>query len=62
MAEILNLRRERKRKKRLSDAATADQNRLRFGAPKHERELEAARRELAERALEGARRDSRDGD
>lgn len=62
MAEIVNLRRERKRKARDLDAAQAAENRQRFGASREQRELEAARRELAGRALDGARRERRDDD
>ncbi len=60
MGELVNLRRARKRKGRETEAAKASENRLKFGAPKSERELQAARRDLAERALDGARLEPRD--
>jgi len=62
MAEIVNLRRERKRRARGEAEREAADNRVKFGAPKSERELAAARRELAERALDGARRDPEHGE
>jgi hypothetical protein len=62
LAEIVNLRRERKRRARNQEAAQAAENRAKFGAPKSERELEAARRKLGERRLDGARRDPGDGE
>jgi hypothetical protein len=60
MGDVVNLRRERKRKARGVGAAKAAENRLKFGASKGERELQDARRELAERALDGARLVPRD--
>ncbi len=60
MGEIVNLRRARKRKGREAEAAEASENRLKFGAPKAERELRSARQKLAERALDGARLTPRD--
>jgi len=60
MGDVVNLRRERKRKARAIGAAKAAENRLKFGAPKAELELQDARRELAERALDGARLTPRD--
>ena len=62
MAEIVNLRRERKRKAREQDDASAAANRAKFGAPKAERELEAARRKLSERTLAGSFRERGDGE
>lgn len=62
MAEIVNLRLERKRKAREVEAARASENRLKFGAPKAERSLEAARRTRAAKTLEGARREGGDAD
>ncbi len=57
MGEIVNLRRVRKQKARDADGAAADANRAKHGRTKAEREFEAARRELAERALDAKRRD-----
>jgi hypothetical protein len=62
LAEIVNLRRLRKRKARDLEAAKAAENRLRFGAPGAERELETARRRLSDRTLDGARREREDGE
>ncbi len=62
MAEIVNLRRERKRLARELEALKAERNRLRTGVLRKERELEAARKKLAERTLDGARRERGDGD
>jgi Domain of unknown function (DUF4169) len=65
MSEIVNLRRARKAKARTLAADKATQNRLRFGAPKAEREFAAANRELQRRQLDAHRRasetDSEDG-
>jgi len=55
MGEIVNLRRERKRKARGAEDAKASENRAKFGASKAERGLESARARLAERVLDGAR-------
>ncbi len=60
MGEVVNLRRARKQKARAAEADAAAENRMKFGAPKAERELQAARRELSERALDGARLNARD--
>lgn len=56
-AEIINLRRARKAKKRCEDQARAEENRARFGRPKHEREMARAEENLAVRRLDGLRRD-----
>ncbi len=61
MSEIVNLRRVRKAKGRAEAASNAAENRLRFGAPKAERERTAATRELERRQLEGHRRESEPG-
>jgi hypothetical protein len=57
MAEIVNLRQARKTKTRADKAAKAADNRLAFGRTKAERELSEKERELADRRLEGHRRD-----
>ena len=61
MSEIVNLRRARKAKGRAEAAGKAAENRLRFGAPKAERERTAATRELERRHIEGHRRESEPG-
>jgi Domain of unknown function (DUF4169) len=62
VAEIVNLRQKRKRKARDLEAAKAAENRQKFGAPGPERELEAARRRLSDRTLDGARRERENGE
>jgi hypothetical protein len=61
MSEIINLRRARKAKGRAGAADKAAENRLRFGAPKAERERTKATRELERRDLDGHRRESEPG-
>jgi hypothetical protein len=51
-AEIVNLRRARKRRTREEREVLAAENRSRHGVAKAEREAEAARREHAARALD----------
>ncbi|MGO4871847.1 MAG: DUF4169 family protein [Roseiarcus sp.] len=55
MGEIVNLRRARKRRERQSEEAAAAANRAAFGAPKAAKREAQAKRELAERRLEGHR-------
>lgn len=55
-AEIVNLRRARKRKARDEKERQADANRRRFGMPAGERERLAAERDLTARRLDGAKR------
>jgi hypothetical protein len=55
MAEIINLRRARKRAKRDEDDKRAAENRLAHGRPKAERDLQEARHELTERRLDAHR-------
>jgi hypothetical protein len=57
MAELINLRTVRKRAKRREDSLRAASGRLVHGQPKSQRELEAARREKAQRDLDGHRID-----
>ena len=57
MAEIVNLRRARKRKERAEKEARAAENRIGFGRSKAERALSDARKDLAARRLEGHRRE-----
>ena len=56
MAEIINLRRARKRKERAGREADAAENRIAFGRSKAERALSEARKDLADRRLEGHKR------
>lgn len=53
MAEVVNLRRERKRAKRRDAEQEAASQRLVHGRPQHLRELDAARREQDSRTLDG---------
>jgi hypothetical protein len=62
MGEVVNLRRERKRKERACEAAKAAENNLKFGASKSQRSLQDARQNLAKRLLDGALLISRDDD
>ena len=57
MAEIINLRRARKRKQRAEKEAHAADNRRAFGRSKTERALTDAHKELAERRLDAHKRD-----
>jgi hypothetical protein len=57
MAEIVNLRQARKRKARTDKEALAASNRIAFGRSKAERRLGDARQDLADRRLDGHRRD-----
>jgi len=57
MAEIVNLRQARKAKERAEKEAEAAANRAQFGRTKAEKELEATRKALADRALEAHKRD-----
>ena len=60
MSEVVNLRQARKRKARDEAERAAAQNRALFGRPKAEKQAEAQRRALRERALDGHRRDGAD--
>lgn len=53
MAEIVNLRRARKRKTREAEADAAARNRARFGRPAGEKERDRAEERRADRALDG---------
>ncbi len=55
MADIINLRQARKAKVRAEAAAAADRNRIRFGRPKADRTLDAARIELDRKRLDAHR-------
>ncbi len=52
MAEIINLRRAKKAKARAQDAKQAEQNRVKFGTAKTERDLSKARADLAAQKLD----------
>jgi hypothetical protein len=57
MAEIVNLRNARKQKARADKAAVAEQNRLKFGRTKAEKQADAAAKARAEKHLEGHKRE-----
>jgi hypothetical protein len=57
MAGIVNLRQARKAKARAEKEAAAAANRAKFGRTKAERQAEAARQALADKALEGHKRE-----
>ena len=57
MAEIVNLRTARKAKARSEKEAAAEANRLKFGRTKAEKLKEAAQKALAEKHIEGHRRE-----
>ena len=57
LGDIVNLRRVRKQHLRLADAAQAQENRLRFGQSKADRELAAHQQLRAAQALSGHRRE-----
>jgi hypothetical protein len=60
MSEVVNLRLARKRRAREEAEKLAAERRAQFGRAKAETKLEAQRRELAERALDGHRRSPAD--
>jgi hypothetical protein len=57
MGEIVNLRRARKAQGRRKDEQRAEENRLRFGLSKAEKQLAEKTNEIAERRIEGHRLD-----
>ena len=57
MADILSLSKARKAKARAVKEATAEENRVRFGRTKAERDAEAARKALAERQIDAHKRE-----
>ena len=57
MAEIVNLRRARKAKEREASRATGDENAVKFGRTKAEKDLEKARADKARRDLDGHARE-----
>jgi hypothetical protein len=57
MAEIINLRNARKQKARAEKASQAEQNRISFGRTKAEKQLSAAEKALADKRIDGHKRD-----
>jgi hypothetical protein len=57
MSEIVNLNKARKAKAKVEAKRVAAENRVKFGRPKAETELERRRREKAEKALDQAKRE-----
>ena len=57
MSEIVNLNKARKARAKTDAARTASENRVRFGRPKAETELEKRRREKADKALDDSKRE-----
>ena len=62
MAEIINLNRARKAKKRTEKEKTAGANRVAHGTPKSLRNLEKTRKDKADQGLSGHRLENKDGD
>ncbi len=58
MAKIASLSRARKNKDRMKKRAQADENALKFGLSKSEKQLQAARRAKVVRDLDGHERDT----
>lgn len=61
MAELINLRRARKRAKRQQEEQRAEASRLAHGQPKRVQALEAEKQAKASRDLDGHRIDTGDG-
>lgn len=57
MAEIINLRAARKAKDRAKARAQGDENAVKFGRTKAEKDLENARADKARRDLDGMKRE-----
>lgn len=57
MADIVNLNRARKARRRADEAAVAEANRVRFGRTRAAREQDAAEARRREALLDGARRE-----
>jgi len=60
MAEIISLKTVRKQKARSVKEAQAEQNRISFGRTKAEKQLSAAEKALADKRIDGHRRDDKD--
>ncbi|WP_375548569.1 DUF4169 family protein [Oceanicaulis alexandrii] len=61
MTQPINLRQARKQKARADKAKQAETNRIQFGTPKAQRELEKAREARRQAALEAHKRDTDEG-
>lgn len=57
MADILSLSKARKAKARAAKDATTAENRVKFGRTKAEKQAEAAKASLAQKRLDGAKRE-----
>ena len=57
MTKPINLRQARKKKQRADKAKQAEANRIAHGTPKAARDLEAARREMLAKRVDGHRLD-----
>jgi len=57
MGEIVNLNRFRKRKAKDAEARVADTNRVKFGRTKAEKKLSEAEKALADKSLDGHKRE-----
>lgn len=53
MAQVINLNRFKKARKRTEDRAKADENAVKFGRTKHQKSVDKANNERAERDLDG---------
>lgn len=62
MAEIVNLRKVRKRTQRTKAAERAAENRVLYGTPKAQRALVEAQKNKADKALDQHRLDTGDGE
>ena len=62
MAEVINLRRERKRKARAAEEALAAANRIRHGRTKAEKQCDAAEQQAAQAKLDQLRRETSEPD
>jgi len=60
MAEIINLQSVRKQRARADKAAQADQNRITFGRTKAEKKLTKAEQALADKHVDGHKKDDED--
>ncbi|MFW5661466.1 MAG: DUF4169 family protein [Oceanicaulis sp.] len=62
MTKPINLRQARKKKARADKAGKAEANRVAHGTPKAVRDLEAARREMLAKRVDGHKRDDGERD
>lgn len=60
MGEVVNLNKARKARDKATAKDEARQNRAKFGRTKGQKDIEKARADKAERALDGARRETDD--